>query len=174
MRLLRFLRNLLLHALLVRPACGCGMFTMCLACPPWKLALQHQYHEEGAAGRHTLPVWPREWRTIHHRDAHAIRMRMVTEPGGDVAYLNRLATAWTRYQQQRPWVLMGAGTLGGLAIALGSVVLGVLAGIVALYAFRDEVFGRVIQAGRLLARAWRDAGEGRPCFGLIEGPASDT
>lgn len=56
MRILRFFRNLLLHALLVRPACGCGMFTMCLACPEWKLAIQHRYHEEGAAGLHPLPL----------------------------------------------------------------------------------------------------------------------
>lgn len=173
MQLLRFLRNLLLHVFLVRPACGCGMFTMCLACPKWKLVLQHQYHEEGAAGRHTLPIWPREWRTIHHRDAHAIRTRMLMEPGGEAAYLSRLATAVARYRRQQPWVLAGAGTLGGLALAIGSAALCVLAGIVALCAFRDEVSGVVFRAGRLLARAWRDAREDRLCFGLIERPAKD-
>lgn len=173
MQLLRFLRNLLLHVFLVRPACGCGMFTMCLACPKWKLVLQHQYHEEGAAGRHTLPIWPREWRTIHHRDAHAIRTRMLMEPGGEAAYLSRLATAVARYRRQQSWVLMGAGAVAGLAVAIGSAALCVLAGIVALCAFRDEVSGVVFRAGRLLARAWRDAREDRLCFGLIERPAKD-
>lgn len=98
---------------------------------------------------------------------------MLSEPGGDAAYLNRLATACLRYQRQRLWWLVGTGVSAGLAVALGAAALWVLAAILLTVGYRDEAFGRVMQGGKLLVRAWRDAGEGRTCFGLIEQPARD-
>ena len=154
LRLGRLARNLGLHLIRCRPACGCGAFTLCLACPRWKLEAQARYHEEGAAGLHPLPDFAPGWRRFHHADSWHMR-RLWAE--GFASYGNDLLRSIRAYQRQRGWLLLAAGVLAGCALASGSALAGVCALVLVCWAFREELADRPRRLARFLRRAWVDA-----------------
>ena len=155
LRLGRLARNLGLHLIRRRPACGCGAFNLCLACPRWKLEAQARYHEEGAAGMHPLPDFAPGWRRFHHADSWHMR-RMWSE--GFAVYGNALLREIRAYQRQQLWLLLVAAVVAAAALASGSALAGICAGVLMAWAFRSELADRPRRLARFLRRAWADAG----------------
>jgi len=132
------------------------MAHLCLACPSWKLRLQAKFHDVGAAG-HAVPPWLVAWHHIHHRDA--IELMLSHQPDGETAYFNRLALTLLRIKRQQAPLVLLAGGIAGLALGIGSGTIGLLAALLAAFAYRYEASGWVVRTGLLLDRAWRDVGK---------------
>ena len=136
LRLGRLTRNLALHLIRRRPACGCGAFTLCLACPRWKLEAQARYHEEGAAGMHPLPDFAPGWRCYYHADSWHLRLLWI---GGFADYGNRLLAEIRAYRRQQGVLLVAAGVLGGVGVSAGLPLALACALVLGAWAYRSEL-----------------------------------